>query len=275
MGTFTHTQHIPLSNTQHGFRPKHSTSSLLTNITQTTLEGLNSNKPAPRTIIAAIDISKAFDTVPRHLLINKILNTIIHNNIKKWLANFLSGRYGYTMYNSKSSRTRHYTNGAPQGSVLSPTLFNLYMHDIPLPTCPNTHVLSYADDLTIMSQNPLHETATRQLQTYIHTLENWLTTNRMKVSADKSSVTLITRTHKEYIVEPHITLLNTPIPTSHTTTILGVTLDRGMTFNQHTNSINTKAQHKLNVLRALTHTTYGHSKKDINQHTPTNTTPHH
>ena len=167
------------------------------------------------------------------------------------------------MYNSKSSRTRHYTNGVPQGSILSPTLFNLYMHDIPLPTCPNTHVLSYADDLTIMSQNPLHETAARQLQTYIHTLENWLTTNRMKVSADKSSVTLITPHYSEYKVEPHITLLNTPIPTSHTTKILGVTLDRGMTFNQHTNSINTKAQHRLNVLRALTHTTYGHSKEDI------------
>ena len=126
--------HIPLSNTQHGFRSQHSTSTLLTHLTQTTLEGLNANKPATRTLLATIDISKAFDTVPRHLLINKILNTPIHSAYKKWLANYLSGRRGQTYYNGKSSRTRHYTDGVPQGSVISPTLFNLYHHDLPTPT---------------------------------------------------------------------------------------------------------------------------------------------
>ena len=151
--------HIPLSTTQHGFRPKHSTSTLLT---QTILEGLNHSKPAYRSLLIAIDISKAFDTVPRHLLINKILNTHIHPNFKKWLANFLSGRHGYTTYNGKSSRTKHYTNGTPQGAVLSPTLFNLYVHDIPPPTDPNTHLLSYADDVTVMSQHPKPETAAAQ-----------------------------------------------------------------------------------------------------------------
>ena len=257
------TPHIPLSPTQHGFRPQHSTSTLLTNITQTILEGLNSPKPAYRSILTAIDISKAFDTVPRHLLIHKILNTHIHTNVKKWLANFLSGRHGYTVYNGKSSRTRHYTNGVPQGSVLSPTLFNLYMHDIPSPTQPHTHVLSYADDLTIMAQHPRHETAANNLQEYIHTLEHWLDTNRLKVSANKSSLTLITPYTREYTTQPHVTLHNSPIPHNNTPTILGVTFDRGMTFRQHTDHINTKAKTRLNVIRALTHTTYGHSKEDI------------
>ena len=257
------TPHIPLSTTQHGFRPKHSTNTLLTNITQTTLEGLNDRKPAKRTIVATIDISKAFDTVPRHLLIDKILNTHIHNNVKKWLANYLSGRHGYTIYNGKSSRTRHYTNGVPQGSVLSPTLFNLYMHDIPLPTHPDVHILSYADDLTIISQHSRHETASRQLQQYMYTLENWLQTNRLKVSANKSLLTLVTPYTLEYTVEPQITLNNTIIPTTHNTKILGVTLDRGMTFRQNTHNATDKCQHRLNVLRALTHTTYGHSKESI------------
>jgi len=256
------TPHIPLSPSQHGFRSEHSTSTLLTHLTQTTLEGLNTNKPASRTIIAAIDISKAFDTVPRHLLINKILNTPIHDSFKKWLANYLSGRSGKTIYNGKSSRTRHFTDGVPQGSVLSPTLFNLYLHDLPTPTNASVNTLTYADDVTIISQHHRHETAANNLQTYIHSLENWLETNRLKVSANKSSLTLITPYNVEYNTHPNITLNNTPLPINNTPKILGVTLDRGMTFKHHINDINNKAKNRLNVMRALTHTTYGHSKED-------------
>ncbi|KAA2237140.1 hypothetical protein F0L68_41695, partial [Solihabitans fulvus] len=123
---------------------------------------------------------------------NKILNTHHHPNFKKWLANFLSGRHGYTIYNGKSSRTRHYTNRVPQGSVLSPTLFNLFTHDLPTPIQPHTHTWSYADDLTILAQHPKYETAAEHLQQYLGSLEPWLTTNRMKVTTNKSSLTLIT-----------------------------------------------------------------------------------
>ena len=195
--------HIPLSPSQHGFRPQHSTSTLLTNLTQTTLEGLNHSKPALRTLLVAIDISKAFDTVPRHILINKILNTHIHNNYKKWLANLLTGRKAHTTYNGKSSQTRHFQNGVPQGSVLSPTLFNLFTHDIPTPTQPNTHTMTYADDITIISQHPKHETAATHIQQYITDLEQWLAQNRLKVSANKSSVTLIPPYNREYTTHHH------------------------------------------------------------------------
>ena len=71
------TVHINLSPSQHGFRSQYSTSTLLTNLTQTIPEGLNSQKPACRSLLAAIH------TVPRHLVINKILNTHIHPNFKK------------------------------------------------------------------------------------------------------------------------------------------------------------------------------------------------
>ena len=257
------TPDIPLAPSQHGFRAQHSTSSLLTHMTQIIHEGLNQSKPAKRTIIAAIDISKAFDTTPRHLLINKILNTHIQPHYKKWLANFLTGRHGKTQYNGKSSTTKRYTDGVPQGAVLSPTLFNLFMHDIPTPTDPSVHLLSYADDITILSQHSKHETAASNLQTYIHSLEDWLNTNRLKVSANKSSLTLITPYNRELNITPHVTLNNTPLPINNTPKILGVTFDRMMTFRPHTTDINTKAKQRLNVLRALTHTTYGHSKEDI------------
>ena len=92
-----------------------------------------------------------------------------------------------------------------------------------------------------------------------------MATNKLKVSPTKSTLTLITPWSREYTTQPTVTLHNTPIPYTNTPTTLGVTYDRGMTFRQHTDNINTKAKTRLNVLRALTNTSFGHSKEDITQ----------
>ena len=116
------------------------------------------------------------------------------------------------------------------------------MHYIPTLTRLNTQVMSYADDLTVMTQHPKHEIAAENMQDYMHTLEDWLTTNRMSVSTHKSSLTLITPCHSEYNIHPQVTLNNSDIPCSNTFKILGVTIDKGMTFKQHTDNINTAAK---------------------------------
>ena len=77
---------------QHGFRSQHSTSTLLSNLSQKILEGLNSNKSASRSISAAKYISKVFDTVPIPVLISKTLATDLHPNYNKLLSNFITGR---------------------------------------------------------------------------------------------------------------------------------------------------------------------------------------
>ena len=74
-------------------------------------------------------MSKAFDAIPRDSLTDKIYNTNMQNNTKRWLANYLAGRQSHVTYDGKSSHTRNLPNRVPLGSVLSPTLFNLYIHD--------------------------------------------------------------------------------------------------------------------------------------------------
>ena len=241
----------------------HSTATLLTSLTQSTLEGLNHSKPALRSLIAAIDISKAFDTVPRHVLISKILDTDIPPNYKKWLANFLSGRQAYVSYRGQQSKTRMFPNGVPQGAVLSPSLFNLFLSDLPTPQVPGVSVASYADDLTIVSQHHKVDTARVNLQAYITQLEGWLTSNRMKVSAPKSSLTLVTPHTYEYRDTPLVTLCGSTIPVHPTTKILGVTLDRGLTFRPHIGEVNGRAKSRLNVMKALSSSTFGHSKESL------------
>ena len=93
------TPHIPLGTSQHGFRLMYSINTLLTNVTQKVFDGINSRKPKI-TVIVTLDISKAFDAVPSHNLTDRIYNTDMHNNTKRWLVNFLTGRTGQVDFNS-------------------------------------------------------------------------------------------------------------------------------------------------------------------------------
>ena len=96
----------------------------------------------------------------------------------------------------------------PQRIVLSPTFFNLYIHDISFPTYPDVHVLSYADAIKIFSQHPDPETAPTYLQEYIYTLEPWFHT---KVLSSRSTLTLITPGNRQPNPNPNVILSNTPV----------------------------------------------------------------
>ncbi len=146
---------VPLSPSQHGFRPLHSTTTHLSTLTQLILDGFNQRQPPLRTVLAAIDIHKAFDTVPRHILTDKILQTDMHTNDKKWLTNFISGRQA----KSTSPPTPHPTDTSatvfpkvqsyPPHSSISSSMTSPHHHPLspssPTPTTwplpRSTHVL--------------------------------------------------------------------------------------------------------------------------------------
>jgi len=83
---------------------------------------LTQNKPAQRSIVAAIEISKAFDTVPIRILVSKILANDLHPNYKMWLSNLVTGRQAHVKYDISKSKTRLMKNGVPQGVVISHTI---------------------------------------------------------------------------------------------------------------------------------------------------------
>ena len=192
---------------------------------------------------------------------DKRCNANMHNNTKRWLANYLGGRQSHVSFNSKSSHTRNFPNGVPQGSVLSPTLFNIYMHDTP-PTPTNINIMSYADDFTITSTHNDIPTATAQLQIYLNTLQTWFD-NQLKVAPTKSTITLITNYTKEHRHTPQLTLDNTAIPHKHSTKILGVTYDTSLSFKDHIHDTKQKCTHRLSTLRTLTGTDFGQQKEAL------------
>ena len=249
--------HITLSTTQHGFRPMHSTNTLLTQLTQDVTDGFNERAPHERTVLVTLDISRAFDGIPRYGLINKILSTTMPDNSKRWLANYLSGRSARVSFQNCLSKTRIIPNGVPQGSVLSPTLFNLYMHDMPMPHRDSIKLATYADDITITSKHKRKEQATTEMQTYLDTLQMWFEDNRLKVAPTKSTVTLMTGYTHEHDYVPHLTLANETIPFKRSTKILGVTYDTAMTFRDHAADVRMRCRSRLNALKTIAGADFG------------------
>ncbi|CAH8658891.1 unnamed protein product [Schistosoma rodhaini] len=96
---------------------------------------------------AFLDFTSAFDSIPRHLLLDKLINIDTDSWITNWLRFYLSGREQYTVFEGKCSTSLLSTVGVPQGAVLSPLLFSFFLHDLPSST-ENTFV-KYADDLTV------------------------------------------------------------------------------------------------------------------------------
>ena len=253
---------IPEKSHQHGFKKAHSTTTALQILTNHIATGFNQKRPPNRTITIALDMSKAFDTVNHHTLLNKIIQTNIPPLIIQFLSNYLRGRQAYTLYNNTMSKTRRIRTGVPQGGVLSPTLFNIYTSDIPSPP-PETHLITYADDITLFSSDKNPEIIQDRLNPYLEQIANWTKDNDLKLNATKTMTTLFTPDPAEYSTQLRLTIDNIILPTETHPKILGLTLDPKLTFNRHIENTVTKAKNSLKIVKALTSTTWGKQKETL------------
>ena len=208
-------------------------------------------------------MSKAFDTVHLHKLIDKITHTNIPNTITKFISNYIKGRTQYTKYNDTISSLRNIKTGVPQGGVLSPTLFNIYTADIPTPQNNNITLITYADDITILSTHTKPDTAQRQVQPYLEQIHEWTTNNQLKLNANKTTTTLFTPDPAQYNTPLTLRINNTTLPTVKHPKILGLTLDPKLTYAQHIQNTLKRAKPTLNILKALTTTHWGKTKETL------------
>ena len=122
--------------------------------------------------------------------------------------------------------------GVPQGGVLSPLLFNLYMSSIPLPPAP-MKLVSYADDCSIMISGPKIPPLCKALNKYLEVLNRWFLERNLMISPLKSSATLFTTFNNEVGTDLPIYIEGKKVPTEKHPKILGVTMDPLMNFGQH------------------------------------------
>ena len=237
-----------LNTQQFGFRPGRS----IEDIIITTLLFLDTHhRQHKKTASISLDIQKAFDKVWHAGLIYKLHNNVDLPDItRKLISNFIIDRQYSIIHNSKISTPFHSTAGVPQGSAMSPLIFNLYINDIPQPLRENnTLILQYADDLTILIQC----TQKNKLRDFIHeeliNIDNYQARWLIETNKAKSGVTLFHQHSRSIQGQPLIRVNGETIPYMNTTKILGIELDNKLTLKTHINKRIGMAKYTLQKLK--------------------------
>jgi hypothetical protein len=130
------------------------------------------------------DLKKAFDTVHHGTLLSKLKTFGIHGAALEWFGSYLEGRSQYTMLNQTKSSTRPIQYGVPQGSILGPLLFVMYIND--LPDTIKSKVVMYADDTAIFSSARGQSDIEKELNDDLRTLSDWLRDNKLTLNLTKT-----------------------------------------------------------------------------------------
>ena len=174
--------------TINGFRPKHSTVHPILHLLNHCAEA--SNKIIPEYTLAIFcDLSKAFDVISHDILLKKLNTYGIRGNVNNWFRSYLSDRKQFVDIDENSSNNVNMQCGVPQGSILGPLLYLLYVNDISKSCRGN--ILSFADDTTLyMSNSNLNELFLEANST-INELFQWFCANRLSLNPTKTKYTII------------------------------------------------------------------------------------
>ena len=245
----------------------HSTISSLLKLSTKIAIGFNKQLPPARTLAAAIDFSKAFDCIPHNLLLTKISNSPLHNNIIRWLAAYLRGRMASCSYNFSFSKSYMVHTGVPQGSVISPILFNFYLSDLPQHDEPNDSCDAdkdtYADDALSSHSSHIIPISEGHVNSDLDSISTWSDLNGLSIAPHKSSITIFTPDKSQSNYYPNIHINGIPFPLDKTPKFLGVTYDTHFTFTPHVDNLVARVSSRLKLLKCLAGTTWGHQKETL------------
>ena len=179
-------QNLKIPDFQHGFKAQHSTISALHDFSESIASGFNKKKPADRTLLVQIDMSKAFDMVSHEKLMTDINNSDLPEGIKRWYNCYIHGRQSRVNFRNTTSSTRNVRTGVPQGAVTSPILFNFYLRDLPPPP-RGIQVIQYADDISIYIKGTNITQLTTEINKYMNTLAEFLEERNHHITGEINS----------------------------------------------------------------------------------------
>jgi ribonuclease HI len=228
-----------------------------------------------RVVSVLIDFSSAFDTIDHSLVIKRLLDMGVPRHETRWVRNFIANRTNRVRVDNATSKWTKFTAGVPQGTVLGPLLFIVAMDTllVELAQIPNLHLVAFADDLTV-SSSALSASATEEtLQRALNTIADWCTRSKMKVNVSKTKGLLFTSAGHvpdrdsppslKYSVAGQAPL---PVEVSMSlddSRLLGIHLDRKLSFVKHVGIAKAKTQAAQRQLAALTGPSQGMSRSTL------------
>jgi hypothetical protein len=230
-----------LNKHQHAFIKNHSTA---TNLLESINDWLVSIKSPNRTDVVYIDFSKAFDSIVTSKLLYKLESYGVTGLLLKWIECFLSNRIQCVVLDHTFSPFSQVVSGVPQGSVLGPILFLLYINDIESVCCGTTKLQLFADDAKLYSSINI-DAASVSLQQSLDNLAAWSIDWQLVINISKCAVLSVSTIPSK----PHVYYINGTDLSNHSScTDLGVVLSEDLSFHKHINSIVSKARFRVSIL---------------------------
>ena len=233
---------------QFGFRPNYSTELATLYLTDYTLKEMDDNR-IPMNIY--LDLSKAFDTLDHNILLKKLEHCGITGTALSLFQSYLSDRKQYVVYDKGKSDYADIKTGVPQGSVLGPLLFLVYINDFPTAS-KLFKFLMYADDTTLCCSlsNTLHnDTINKEL----HEISTWLACNKLSLNIDKTKL-IIFHTKQRSITYPDLSINNNLIEKVRSFNFLGLTISDDLKWHTHIRNVSRKISRSIGVINVLKHT---------------------
>jgi len=253
-----------ISNFQFGFRKEHSTIHPLIKFHNFIAETLDKKEHA---IAIFCDLRKAFDTVNHLILKNKLQKLGIRGTLYNWLCNYLDDRQQFVYINGISSKNIEIKIGVPQGSILGPLLFLLYIND--LSSCSKLLTLMFADDTTLLASNSNIETLFEIVNQEFYKVVTFFRDNKLALHPKKTNFLLYSNSHTAKSTRLNLFINNcnpgetfdnalaTPITRVHGTDqdpavkFLGVYFDPELNFKYHISLMRGKISSGLFFLRSV------------------------
>ena len=249
--------HALFYDSQYGFRKYHSTELAALELVDWIHKEIDDNK-IPFSVF--LDLSKAFDTLDHDILLHKLQYYRITGTALDWFRSYLTERYQYVDYNGASSSMKLLTTGVPQGSILGPLLFIIYMNDIHT-VSNNLNVILYADDTTLTSPlcsftyggyHDINRVSTL-INSEITKISEWLSVNKLSLNANKTKF-MIFHNYQKVMTDsdiPQLEINNTPIERVTEFNFLGITINKFMNWGSHSVKIANKICRTLGVMNCL------------------------
>ncbi len=236
---------------QSGFRPRHSTETALVKITN---DLLLASDQGCISLLVLLDLSAAFDTIDHDILVDRLQNyTGIQGQALRWFRSYVSDRYHFVYLNGESSQLSPVKYGVPQGSVLGPLLFSIYM--LPLGNIIRKYGISfhcYADDTQLyISTRPDETSKLSKLTECVKNVKDWMTNHFLLLNSDKTVILLIGPNNStQNLLDYNLQLDGCPV-TSSTVKNLGVILDSNLSFEKHISNVTKTAFFHLRNIAKL------------------------
>ena len=238
-----------LSNCQSGFRKLHNT---MTTLLKSTDEWrLNIDKGQINGVVF-IDLKKAFDTVDHSILIDKMRRYGLNEQTLNFFTSYLENRSQRCFVNGHLSQKVSVRCGVPQGSILGPLLFLIFIND--LPNCFDTaKTTMYADDTTLTFCASDTNSLESQINSELKQLNQWLVANKLTLNVSKTELMIITTRQKRTFIDDTLNVNNSGQPVNRVMSVnmLGLQLEQSLSWTKHKEHIYKKVAPALGLLKRV------------------------